>query len=576
MDHPAKGLQKQLILFAAVVIGVILIVGAYIFGIQQAKQTVGEPTATPSVVPTASATPSPSPTPSAIVPVTDDGVTWLGEPEKITKDLKLFKTTVKGEKIEGYNPVITYYRTGSDNGQDIILALVAPEGPGGDTEIVFVKTGDTTYDFLAKMSPEAFDDQGMYYPLDLADKVKTNTTKIYKSISLQRELSLKGIKIVARGRGSDPTFLSDYKTDNNKDIETTSLTEAGITPYGTVYRYVRSQAKPRTSTVDSVTYLLKRPDGTAESYLYAPSWMKDDSVAQVTWNDTATNNDAYRYDGTSGCGSPNFISVMTNGNLNDLQAIGKASGGEIVYQFKDTNHPVFQYYWKVTEGKYYDSAKSDYVSITIDEFQAKHGLFVYKSPLGDYMTFSSLKYGPQAECGKPVIYLYPQKATDVSVKVDAKITKSEPAYGSGWQVTAQPNGLLTTLQGAHYDSLFWEGTGHEYPTITEGFVVAQKDLVPTIQKHLSQLGLNSKESKEFMEFWQAKLPTTPYVRLTWFGTRQMDRLAPLTISPKPDTVIRIFLDFEGLQQPAKIAPQRLSSIPRKGFTLVEWGGLLRK
>ena len=106
--------------------------------------------------------------------------------------------------------------------------------------------------------------------------------------------------------------------------------------------------------------------------------------------------------------------------------------------------------------------------------------------------------------------------------------------------------------------------------------MSQEELEQSLNDHLARLGLNEKESAEFLEFWLSKMPNTPYVRLTWFGTRQMNELAPLTITPKPDTMIRVFLDFEGLEQESVIEPQRLSSIPRKGFTLVEWGGILRK
>jgi hypothetical protein len=70
------------------------------------------------------------------------------------------------------------------------------------------------------------------------------------------------------------------------------------------------------------------------------------------------------------------------------------------------------------------------------------------------------------------------------------------------------------------------------------------------------------------------MPNTPYTRLTWFGTSDMNKLAPLHITPKPDTMIRVFLDFQGLKEPIAIPAQTLSSIPRKGFTVIEWGGLL--
>jgi hypothetical protein len=87
------------------------------------------------------------------------------------------------------------------------------------------------------------------------------------------------------------------------------------------------------------------------------------------------------------------------------------------------------------------------------------------------------------------------------------------------------------------------------------------------------LGLNAQESADFIEYWQQKLPQSPYIRLTWLDTSDMDQLAPLTVLPKPDTSIRIFLDFAPLDNPISLIPQKLSAPVRRGFTLVEWGGL---
>jgi hypothetical protein len=88
------------------------------------------------------------------------------------------------------------------------------------------------------------------------------------------------------------------------------------------------------------------------------------------------------------------------------------------------------------------------------------------------------------------------------------------------------------------------------------------------------MGLNSKEIADFIEFWLPKMPTTPFVRLTWLTTEEMNILAPLQVSPRPDSVIRVFLDFAGLEKETAITPQVLPKYDRKGFTLVEWGGLL--
>ena len=156
------------------------------------------------------------------------------------------------------------------------------------------------------------------------------------------------------------------------------------------------------------------------------------------------------------------------------------------------------------------------------------------------------------------------------------MSKTEPEYpANGWTVNAKPNGELNS-NGQTYPYLFWEGKGlGVYPDYHDrGFIVAQSDLVSAIRSQLAKQGLNSKEIADFMDFWQARLPQTPYVRLTWLNTSDMDKLAPLTVSPRPNSTLRIFLEFEGLQNPIALKPQTFYKASRDGFTLVEWGGLL--
>ena len=60
---------------------------------------------------------------------------------------------------------------------------------------------------------------------------------------------------------------------------------------------------------------------------------------------------------------------------------------------------------------------------------------------------------------KPVIYLYPEEETAVTVKLDyaGALTCTYPAYGDGWAVTACPDGTLTDNAGQTYNYLYWEG-----------------------------------------------------------------------------------------------------------------------
>ena len=47
---------------------------------------------------------------------------------------------------------------------------------------------------------------------------------------------------------------------------------------------------------------------------------------------------------------------------------------------------------------------------------------------------------------------------------------------------------------------------------------------------------------------------------------------PLIITPKPDTLIRINMEYMPLDEIVEIKEQQLTKVERKGYTVVEWGG----
>ena len=118
----------------------------------------------------------------------------------------------------------------------------------------------------------------------------------------------------------------------------------------------------------------------------------------------------------------------------------------------------------------------------------------------------------------------------------------------------------------------------QYPVIDQGTIVKAADAASTVKQQLAQQGLTQKEISDFIGYWGNKLTSSgkPYIRITWLDTSAMEKLAPLTVSPKPQTVIRVFLDFQGIDKPHPIKRQNLTAKPRQGFTVVEWGGYLRK
>ena len=294
---------------------------------------------------------------------------------------------------------------------------------------------------------------------------------------------------------------------------------------------------------------------------------------KITWADGTVNTASFTPQ-PQGCGSNNGYLVATGLNAGALSVIGTAPDGTPLYELPTTS-PLFQKLYSVdySGGTYTD--KPSLENLTADQLQAGHAIFVYKDGLGDLVVYLNNSIFMEGGCAKPVIYLYPTHVERVNVQVAADIKQSSPLYGAdGWQdVLAQPSGQLT-YQGNSYGSLYWEGTGDgTYPVLGSGIVVPSTYAVATIQRQLAEQGFKPNEIKDFLAYWQPRLPKTPYTRLTWLTTSQMNNLAPLTISPKPQTLIRTFLDFAGLNASETLTPQRFTTPKRSGFTVVEWGGL---
>lgn len=174
---------------------------------------------------------------------------------------------------------------------------------------------------------------------------------------------------------------------------------------------------------------------------------------------------------------------------------------------------------------------------------------------------------------KPVIYLYPEEAAEVTLKLDypGELLCTYPAYEDGWQVTAYPDGTLLDGQGQEYSYLFWEGADDlEYP-MEEGFVVRGTETAAFLREKLALLGLTPREYNEFIVYWLPKMQENPYNRIAFQRERYTDS-AQLTITPAPDSLLRVFMAWSPIEEPVEMVPQTFQPLQREGFTVVEWGG----
>ena len=174
---------------------------------------------------------------------------------------------------------------------------------------------------------------------------------------------------------------------------------------------------------------------------------------------------------------------------------------------------------------------------------------------------------------KPVIYLYPEAETDVTVRLDyaGDLTCTYPAYDCAWRVAAAPDGTLTDERGQTYRYLYWEGVDNVQYDFSEGFCVPGEETAAFLEDALAQLGLTRAEANEFIIYWLPQMEQNAY-NLISFQQETYTDAAKLTITPQPDTLLRVFMAWKPLTKAVEIAPQPLTAPERTGFTAVEWGG----
>lgn len=194
-----------------------------------------------------------------------------------------------------------------------------------------------------------------------------------------------------------------------------------------------------------------------------------------------------------------------------------------------------------------------------------------------YNVYLEFKEHLQVKTCKPVIYLYPKEETQINMQVNIQNGKQPffyPYYDQSWNITALPNGELSANDQT-YRYLFWEATQASHLDQiehNEGFIVSGQEAIPFLEKQLTQAGLNSMEQADFITFWGPQMASNVfnYVRFEW--NEACDKFAELTISPKPESIARLYIFIAPIDQPFEVSEQKIPALNRTGFTVLEWGG----
>ena len=175
---------------------------------------------------------------------------------------------------------------------------------------------------------------------------------------------------------------------------------------------------------------------------------------------------------------------------------------------------------------------------------------------------------------KPVIYLYPETPTEVSVSLtlSGRLTCTYPDYEAGWDgFTAHPDGTLIFPDGKEYYCLYWEGMQAAEWDFSQGFCVKGEDTAAFLEWALAEQGLTPREANEFIIYWLPLMQENPY-NIISFQTEAYTSTAVLEVTPAPDSTIRIMMAYYPSDEAVEILPQHFETPVREGFTVVEWGG----
>jgi hypothetical protein len=178
---------------------------------------------------------------------------------------------------------------------------------------------------------------------------------------------------------------------------------------------------------------------------------------------------------------------------------------------------------------------------------------------------------------KPVVYLYPETPTRVQVHIDVDggldVAYPRPS-DEGWIVDADPSGMLRDVAtGRRHEYLFWESKSSDFAIDrARAHAVPGEESAAFLEKVCDRYALTDAECGDFVTYWLPELERNPHNVIELVDEARYGAYARLSVSPMPDTVIRLFMIFARSETPVAVGAPAIEQRTRTGFTVVEWGG----
>lgn len=179
----------------------------------------------------------------------------------------------------------------------------------------------------------------------------------------------------------------------------------------------------------------------------------------------------------------------------------------------------------------------------------------------------------------PLIYLYPIQPTLANVKIASPLISPKiDLHNQSWQVIASPDGTLTTLDGKKYRFIPYEFLRNDFKRPDKGFIIEGNRLEGYLKNEFwPKLGLTDSEINDYWADTKPRIKPSPYYFISLIDRSEIDRVLPMEVNPKPDTIIRNMTYILPLSSysktPLPLEEEKLKASKREGFTVLENGVL---
>jgi hypothetical protein len=313
------------------------------------------------------------------------------------------------------------------------------------------------------------------------------------------------------------------------------------------------------------------------------------SDEEVSWKEARLQGVGYTLEHHSGCEVEKTVDpVPPDVRAADLEEVGEVDGAGPLFALKNNTHPEVERAWEEWNSIAPQREGEPPRYASQEDFFASTPRLYWRDSFGRLLRLRRADLKPPC-MAEPIVYFYPEQRSRVRYTLSpvVRVARAVPlAKGNAWTFIATPQGILEEVQAAApgrarrtFAHLFWEGTSMRFSPPAEGVCVPSARSSEFFREVLPRLGLLAHETEDFVAAWAPRMQGAAFHVIGFHPREVLDTLAPVEVSPTPRSMIRLLMDATPVEAcPAELTPPPLPDLPpaREGFTVVEWGGVLRE